>query len=74
MPNEDKRLMMSKAAYEKVKLFSVELIVVQWELLFEKINSESASRSYNYPVIYAFLCMIITGLIAYSYKYWAFKL
>ena len=39
MPNEDKRLMMSKAAYEKVKLFSVERIVVLWELLFEKIMS-----------------------------------
>lgn len=44
MSNEDKRLMMSKAAYEKVKLFSVERIVVLWELLFEKIMSnESAS-------------------------------
>ena len=44
MPNEEKRLMMSKAAYEKVKLFSVERIVVLWELQFEKImRNEPAS-------------------------------
>lgn len=28
----------------------------------------------NYPIIYALLCMIITGLIAYLYKYWNVKL
>ena len=28
----------------------------------------------NYPVTYAIVCMVITGLIAYSYKYWIVKL
>ena len=48
MNDDDKRLEMSRAAIEKVKLFSAENIVDKWEKLFEKVNEDESSQNINY--------------------------